>query len=292
MPITVDEYKIGQLYMIAKHSAEQSQKGEGVEVVENRPHEDPVHGSGQFTEKRIYISSKLPSWLKSFVPRIFYVTEKAWNYYPFTVTEYSCSFIPKFSVNILTKYENNNGSTENCLEAKGETLDSRQVDYVDIATDACAPHHYRECEDLTVFTSKRTPRGPLQEGWRDDTHPIMCSYKLVDVRFDMMYLMQARIEEFVHKSIREILLVGHRQAFAWIDEWFGMNLEDVRDYEKRLQEETNEKVREKGSNPTTPQPLEEEAGGSAFVTPATTPTSPTGAQKKGWFSWSISTEKN
>ena len=25
------------------------------------------------------------------------------------------------------------------------------------------------------------------------------SYKLVDVRFDMMYLMQSRIEEFVHK---------------------------------------------------------------------------------------------
>ena len=36
------QYKIGQLYMIAKHSAEQSQKGEGVEVVENRPHSDPV----------------------------------------------------------------------------------------------------------------------------------------------------------------------------------------------------------------------------------------------------------
>jgi hypothetical protein len=51
--------------------------------------QDPEHGSGQFTEKRIYISSKLPSWLKSMVPKIFYVTEKAWNYYPFTVTEYS-----------------------------------------------------------------------------------------------------------------------------------------------------------------------------------------------------------
>ena len=33
------QYKIGQLYMIAKHSHEQSQKGEGVEVIENRPHE-------------------------------------------------------------------------------------------------------------------------------------------------------------------------------------------------------------------------------------------------------------
>lgn len=94
MPITVEEYKIGQLYMIAKHSHEQSQKGEGVEVVENRPHEDPVHGTGQYTEKRIHISSKLPSWLRSLVPRIFYVTEKAWNYFPFTITEYSVSLDP------------------------------------------------------------------------------------------------------------------------------------------------------------------------------------------------------
>ena len=93
--------------MIAKHSAEQSKKGEGVEVVENRPHEDPEHGKGQFTEKRIYISSKLPSWIRKMVPNIFYVTEKAWNYYPFTITEYSVGlFLPtlgleEFSIFVL-----------------------------------------------------------------------------------------------------------------------------------------------------------------------------------------------
>jgi hypothetical protein len=46
-------------------------------------------------------------------------------------------------VNILTKYENNNGSTENCLNSSSETLDHRIVDYVDIATDECAAHHYK-----------------------------------------------------------------------------------------------------------------------------------------------------
>lgn len=30
--------------------------------------------------------SKLPSWARAVVPKIFYVTEKAWNYYPFTIT--------------------------------------------------------------------------------------------------------------------------------------------------------------------------------------------------------------
>lgn len=33
-----------------------------------------------------HFRSKLPSWARAVVPKIFYVTEKAWNYYPYTVT--------------------------------------------------------------------------------------------------------------------------------------------------------------------------------------------------------------
>lgn len=47
--------------MISKHSHEQSERGEGVEVVQNEPYEDPEHGSGQFTEKRIYLNK----WVSS-----------------------------------------------------------------------------------------------------------------------------------------------------------------------------------------------------------------------------------
>lgn len=42
--------------MIAKHSNEQSAEGEGVEVSANHSHEDPQHGPGQFTEKKIHLS--------------------------------------------------------------------------------------------------------------------------------------------------------------------------------------------------------------------------------------------
>lgn len=73
----------------------------------------------------------------------------------------------------------------------------------------------------------------------------MCSYKLVSVKFEVWGL-QTRVEQFVHKVreargglggtgggsdrvltpvvlqvIRDILLIGHRQAFAWVDEWCG-----------------------------------------------------------------------
>ncbi|CAI8019881.1 Cytoplasmic phosphatidylinositol transfer protein 1 [Geodia barretti] len=89
MPFSVEEYRIGQLYMIARHSAEESKgEGDGVEVVVNEPCQDEQHGDGRYTEKRIYLTSRLPGWVQSMIPRVFYITEKAWNYYPVTITEH------------------------------------------------------------------------------------------------------------------------------------------------------------------------------------------------------------
>ncbi|XP_015119431.1 cytoplasmic phosphatidylinositol transfer protein 1 isoform X2 [Diachasma alloeum] len=199
MPLSTEEYRVGQLYMIARHSHEQSDADEGVEVVENSECEDPVHGKGQYTEKRIHLSSKLPYWIQALIPRIFYVTEKAWNYYPFTITEYTCSFLPKFQISIRTRYEDNNGSTENCLGITPVELLQRDVDFIDIAYNELSAKHYKEEEDPKFFQSKKTSRGPLVEGWHDTTNPIMCSYKLVDVSFEVWGL-QTRVEEFIHKD--------------------------------------------------------------------------------------------
>ncbi|KAM4600801.1 cytoplasmic phosphatidylinositol transfer protein 1b [Polymixia lowei] len=250
MPLTVDEYRIGQLYMISKHSCEQSDGGEGVEVVRNESDTHPQHGPGQLTEKRIYLSSKLPSWARSFVPRFFYVTEKAWNFYPYTITgQYGVSFLPKFSIRIETRFENNNGDNNNVFGDKPTPAES--VSFLDILTDPIPEKHYRESEDLGCWQSSKTGRGPLEKGWRDDTKPIMCSYKRVQCSFEV-YGFQGRTEEFIHKNIRDILLVGHRQAVAWIDEWHGMSLDEVREYERELQEKTNSKVKSSQNNTVPP----------------------------------------
>ncbi|KAK2910143.1 cytoplasmic phosphatidylinositol transfer protein 1b [Channa argus] len=245
MPLTVDEYRIGQLYMISKHSCEQSDGGEGVEVVKNEPQIHPKHGPGQLTEKRIYLNSKLPSWAKAIVPRFFYVTEKAWNFYPFTITEYSVSFIPRFSVRIETRFENNNGDNSNVF---GDTpTPAENVCFLDILSDPIPEKHYKESEDLSHWQSSKTGRGPLQKGWRDNHKPIMCSYKRVQCSFEV-YGFQTRTEDFIQKSIRDILLIGHRQAVAWADEWHGLSLDEVREYECTMQEKTNNKVKSSLSN--------------------------------------------
>eukprot|EP00123_Amoebidium_parasiticum_P003731 comp15034_c0_seq1/m.11654 comp15034_c0_seq1/g.11654 ORF comp15034_c0_seq1/g.11654 comp15034_c0_seq1/m.11654 type:complete len:186 (-) comp15034_c0_seq1:305-862(-) len=162
MPLTVDEYKIGQLYMIAKHSHEETRDGEGVEVVVQEPCEDEKHGKGVYTEKRMYLNGKLGPWLRSMVPKIFYVTERAWNYYPYTYTEYECSFVPKFCIRIHTCYLNDNGSAENPLDLSPEQLAKRVLDLIDIADDTQIPKnpHY-DVVDLRVFRSKKNKQRTL-----------------------------------------------------------------------------------------------------------------------------------
>ncbi|XP_031563320.1 cytoplasmic phosphatidylinositol transfer protein 1-like [Actinia tenebrosa] len=241
MPLSVEEYRIGQLYMINRHSNEQSDTGEGIHVVKNEECEDEKYGKGRLTEKRIYLSSRLPTWVRSYIPNLFYVVEKAWNFYPFTITEYYCSFLPRFSVKIETKYLDDNGCTDNCFDLGKDSLDSREVIHVDIAYDTFPEKYYVPEEDCRTFKSKVTGRGPLEPGWQETHQPIMCSYKLVNVTFDVWGLSQ-RVESYVHKCVQDILLVGHRQAFAWIDLWYEMNFEDVREYEKEMQQKTNDKV--------------------------------------------------
>ncbi|KAL0598032.1 Cytoplasmic phosphatidylinositol transfer protein 1 [Plecturocebus cupreus] len=53
-------------------------------------------------------------------------------------------------------------------------------------------------QDPKHFKSEKTGRGQLREGWRDSHQPIMCSYKLVTVKFEVWGL-QTRVEQFVHK---------------------------------------------------------------------------------------------
>ena len=45
---------------------------------------------------------------------------------------------------------------------------------------------------------------------------------------------QNKIEHFIHSGLRRPMLMGHRQAWVWQDEWYGLTIEDIR----QLEEET------------------------------------------------------
>jgi hypothetical protein len=60
LPMTVEEYRIAQLYMIAKKSSQEStgaDSGSGVEILVNEPYSEGPggQGTGQFTHKVYHI---------------------------------------------------------------------------------------------------------------------------------------------------------------------------------------------------------------------------------------------
>ena len=72
------------------------------------------------------------------------------------------------------------------------------MDKIDVVFEEVQPHHYKEEEDLTKFRSEKCDRGPFQPDWMENSEPVMCSYKVVEVSMELWGL-QGRLEEFAHR---------------------------------------------------------------------------------------------
>lgn len=250
LPLTVEEYRIAQLFMIAKKSREESSgHGSGVEILINEPYLNGPGGQGQYTKKIYHVGSHLPGWLKGILPKTaLMVEEEAWNAYPYTRTRYTCPFVEKFSLEIETYYFGDNGHQENVFSLTGGDLRNRIVDLIDVVKDQLYGADYVREEDPKYFTSEKTGRGPLDENWLEEYwslvqgkiqpfhgRSLMCAYKLCRVEF-RYWGMQTKIERFIHDvALRKTMVRAHRQAWAWQDEWDGLTMEDIREIEKQTQ---------------------------------------------------------
>ncbi|KAK9696128.1 Phosphatidylinositol transfer protein [Popillia japonica] len=251
LPLTVEEYRIAQLYMIAKKSREESSgAGSGVEILINEPYEDGPGGKGQYTRKIYHVGSHLPGWLKGILPKTaLMVEEEAWNAYPYTKTRYTCPFVEKFYLEIETFYFADNGHQENVFQLTGSDLRNRIIDTIDVVRDQLYGTDYVKEEDPKIYHSDKSGRGPLGDTWLEDywneiqgnDQPlpngkcIMCAYKLCKVEF-RYWGMQTKIEKFIHDvALRKTMLRAHRQAWAWQDEWHGLTMEDIREIERQTQ---------------------------------------------------------
>uniref|UniRef100_A0A672NK82 Phosphatidylinositol transfer protein membrane associated 2 n=1 Tax=Sinocyclocheilus grahami TaxID=75366 RepID=A0A672NK82_SINGR len=243
MPMSVEEYRIAQLYMIQKKSREESEgEGSGVEILENRPYRDGPGGSGQYTHKVYHIGQHIPSWFRSILPKAaLRVEEESWNAYPYTRTRYTCPFVEKFSIDIETYYKPDTGCQNDVFNMSSAERRQRDIDPIDIVNEFIAPHEYLAEEDPKLYKSYKTQRGPLSDDWIVEINnnpgkmPVMCAYKLCKVEF-RYWGMQSKIERFIHDvGLRKVMVRAHRQAWCWQDEWYGLTMEDIRQLELETQ---------------------------------------------------------
>jgi hypothetical protein len=232
-PMSVEEYKIGQLYMIQKMSRLESEIDGGVEIITNEPYDDGPGGSGQYTFKIYHIGNKIPSWIRNVLPSAaLQANEEAWNAYPFTRTRHSSPLMDRFSIEIETLYFNDTGTQNNVFKLSGSELKNRVVDVIDFVKDS---HDCPDDENPRIYKSAKTNRGPLSDDWVKEYvqsgKPIMCAYKLCKVEF-RYWGMQTRVERWIHDlALKSMLLKSHLKAWIWQDEWVGLKLEDIRKLE-------------------------------------------------------------
>ncbi len=121
LPLTVEEYQVGQLWSVAEASKNETGGGEGIEVLKNEPFEKyPLLGgdysSGQYTYKiyhlarylpnadlslhedcqkpksynilfTVVLCSKVPAFIRLLAPKgSLEIHEEAWNAYPYCRT--------------------------------------------------------------------------------------------------------------------------------------------------------------------------------------------------------------
>ncbi|KAF8718658.1 hypothetical protein HU200_024957 [Digitaria exilis] len=238
MPLSMEEYEIGLSYTIMKMEQQNTNSKEGVEVLQQVPFEDEKLGKGQLTSKVYHLQSKIPSWMKGFAPAsALTVHEDSWCAFPKSRTGRQCPLFSKCSLTIDTVNRPDNGCSENAHNLNSEQLAAREVEIIDIASmtrDYWSKMISAPNIDLTTFKSQRTERGPLLKGWMDSCRPVMTTYKLV-VMDAPIWGLGERLEDFIIAGERALFLACHRLCFAWIDEWYGMNVEQIREMERQTE---------------------------------------------------------
>ncbi|GAV62095.1 IP_trans domain-containing protein, partial [Cephalotus follicularis] len=256
------QFQIAQKYTIMKMQQQHTTSTEGVEVLEDKPFEDDSFGKGRYTSKIYRFQSKAPAWLTTFAPKdALVMEEEAWNAYPrcktgltcphaknlcsqcilfllelvliwFLVVLFAilqCPYFSKFSLRIETVHKADNGQSENAHGLDKGQLAAREVEIIDIASAASDYWSYvieSSNFDFSKFKSVRTGRGALLEGWQDRCNPVMTAYKLVTI--DAPYWgFGYRLEQALLAGERALFLESHRNCFGWIDEWFGMTMQQL-----------------------------------------------------------------
>lgn len=132
------------------------------------------------------------------------------------------------------------GAIDNIHNLDKKQLEKRDIVMIDIADNkAIESKDYKPEEDPSLYHSARTGRGPLQEGWQPAAKPVMTCYKLVTVEFKWFGL-QGKIENFIQHIIQGVFTKFHRQLFCWLDRWYGMTLDEIRQIEEKTKRELDE----------------------------------------------------
>lgn len=242
LPLTVEEYQIGQLYAVAEASKAETGGGDGVEVLKNEPFTDHKEfGSGQYTYKIYHLEQKVPGWIKAIAPSgSLHLHEEAWNAYPFCKTVLTNPDYMKdcFKISITTWHKPGNRDLENVHGLSEKPLQMREIVPIDIANDYVKSSDYKKEYD-PVLHGLHAGKDADGKIWMDKAEPVMTCYKLVEIEFRWR-IIGGKVESFIGDAERRLFTNFHRQLYCTHDKWGHMTMEDIRRIENETKSELDQ----------------------------------------------------
>ncbi|GAW82065.1 phosphatidylinositol transfer protein [Plasmodium gonderi] len=261
MPLTMEEYKICQLYLLARVSHEDVENtlygvghnnkfdSRSLVILKNNKYEDENGNDSKYIFKRMNLVNKIPKWLLNFVdPKYCLIDEKSWIAYPYLKTEYEASGFPKARVHVESTHFPGYNTEDNPFNISEELLAQRKVINIDIVNDKLPSKDYLPEEDPTLFYSEKAKRGRLTEDWINNSKVIMTCYKLFTIDIPYFGMFCSKLENWIVSVIKESLLKYHRKGLCWIDDWMDLSDEYIRNSELESQRTLEEFWKDVGLN--------------------------------------------
>ncbi|KAM0676582.1 hypothetical protein BDAP_002878 [Binucleata daphniae] len=240
LPLTVEQYNISQLYVVAQLSKSESTGDTSIKILENVDHEHPEYGKCRKTVKLMNLASRVPGIIRAVLPskKALRVIETAYNAYPRCNTNYKNEYLDlsKFSMVVDSYHQNGVDFKENIMNLSDEKWNKTKVVYLDI------------CENVKnkQFDPKKVQNGHIDgPGWieraKEKGIPLMTCYKYVNIKVKGFLL--ETFSKTVADKMKDLFIEAHQRMYCEMDQWINMSIDDIRVMEEETKKEL-EKIKD------------------------------------------------
>lgn len=236
MPYTLKEYNVGHLLTTCRVSEREANNGMRVSVLENKPIEwEQTKHPCQYTSKLIDFSKKVPTLFRAVAPSgSLTMNEVSHNAFPVCKTVYTSGALSenKFKARIDTLFFEGYKSpidpfSDGVVVESCETLD--------------LIHGEQLAEGINLAEVKDDKGEPLfVKNWEKTHSPVMTVFKRVQIDLHIPIIGKRYIQD-IEKFMRKIFIQGHQEVIRYHSEWKNMTMQDVREEEKKVKAELDEK---------------------------------------------------
>lgn len=194
LPFSIEKYKLGQLYMVARSTLEESSKksSDGFEILKNEPYTRKLPSgqeeSGIYTFKILHLSKMVPKAVANLIPKKgLKMEETCYNAFPHTITSYHNPGYPdKLAMSVETwvysaaknaSYSEAFDLPDDVRKSIPETFTLEKKDKESMKKEKEALKERKDTDDISKLEFAEAKGGVIERVYCDVTQPLKIDKK-------------------------------------------------------------------------------------------------------------------